>query len=516
MALPVTRPCFVQYKFRTYLNGQFEENLVYTEFGDLRKAGIAAISTAPTAAIGSSTGITATNVRYAVSYAEKQGSVVVHESDLSDYSTAIPSVNNQSIEITGLPTSHTNIRATHKRLYREDNSGLTRHVADIVIGTSTYTDTTPTLSLGAIAPENHGVPPYTKFNEIYHDIAWYAGDKTYPFRLWRSEVGKPEAVGALSYIDTLDGEAITGIKRLRDTLLVFCATCVYIVTGFSSSTFAMEKIEPNIGCISHHSIVNIEDVLWFASESGVYTYDGSFRYQMKDLEPYWRDDYSSNIAAYQDSIAIDDRFYHGYMLLIPKSSAFYYFGHYDSVRNGSQPDWVFDVRTRKDLSLGLISATNGANQYNQFVGSADGYIRQMNVASNADDDSDTNAKRLIIQTGANFLGKQAGIHKEGKKLTKFVSYVESESNAWTLYLTGGDEDVVNAANPDNSTKFFKEDVAASASGGFTKKSTHNHSGVERVSGNAFCVKVDASSPSGMKFRGYQGVWVPGEATRPAT
>lgn len=508
---PFVRPSFASYRKRTYIAGQFDSNLLWTEFGTLRKMGIARTSTAPTATVGSSTGITATNVIYFYTMAEKSGSTVIHESDLSEGSTPIPALSNQSVDISGLPTTGP-ARVTHKRLYRKDNGGFTRHVADIALATSTYTDTTPTLSLGEVAPTNHGEPGYFKYFATYRERLWGAGDTDNPSYAWYSEVGKPEAYGDLNYIPTPDGESITGMARCGDQLIVFCAQATYAIQEFGTGDFEITKLDPTIGCISHHSIVNIQETLWFASEIGVYTYNGSFKYMMEDLRDYWRDDYASNVTAYQDCNAIDDRYYNGYYLLIPKSTSFYYFGHYLPVWNGEQPYWVFDARTRADKALGVLSPL-GANRYDQYVGSDDGYLRKINVSANADDDSDALAKQLIIQTGALLMGETGGNIEQGKTFKKLWTYVESESNAWTLYLLSGDEDCVNMVNPDNSTNFWKDSVAASASSGKTKQSVHFHK-PERVSGRALSAKIIANSPSGMKYRGLGGTYGPGPASRP--
>lgn len=112
------------------------------------------------------------------------------------------------------------------------------------------------------------------------------------------------------------------------------------------------------------------------------------------------------------------------------------------------------------------------------------------------------------------MGKPPSVQDEGKKLVELRSYVEAEGNAWNMYATGGDEDVVNAGTPDNSTKFFLDAVAASASNGFTKLSTHNHDHVEKVAGNFFNFKITATSPDRMKYRGISGAYSPGDTTRP--
>lgn len=507
------RPCFALYKRRTFINGQFSPNLVFTENGSLYAAGIERTSTAVITTIGSGSGITATSVRYVYTMAEIVSGTVVHESDISDASVAIPSVVNKSIDISGLPTTHTNTRVSHKRLYRQDNGGLYRFVANIALATSTYTDTTATLALGAPAPSNRGVPPATKYNSVYHDRLWYAGNSDFKYRLWFSELFFGEAVGALSYIDTRDGEEITGIARCGDELIVFCPQSMYSVQGYTVSDFRMRKIDPSTGCISNASIVNIKERLFFASEEGVCLYDGSVKFLMEDLRDYWRDDYASNITTYQNCQAIESRYHRGYKLLIPKTNTFCYFGHYDSVFRGEQPYWIFDREARKTQTLGILTPSAGAFRYDEFGGYCDGYVRQHNIEADDADDDDDDGKECIIQTGALLMGDPGGSKTEGKSFTELWTYVESESSSWTMQVVGGDEDSINASTADNTSSFYKDDIAASAESGFTKASVHYHQPY-KVSGRALCLKITTLAAVGFKYRGFGGIYGPGEASRP--
>lgn len=509
--VPFTRPAFCTYNQRSYLNGQYSKNLVWTEFNSLRLAGIADNPEEPAVALGSSTGITAAQIRYVVTYAEIVGSVVVHESDVSDPTSAL-NASNQSIELTELQTSHSNSRVTHKRIYRSDNGGLYRFVANVAIATSTYTDTTPTLSLGAVAPENHGVPPYTKYNEVYHDRVWYAGDPDNPQRLYYSELGIGEAVGAASYIDTRDGEPIVSIKRVGDELIVFCPQAAYSVQGFTAADFVMRKISPAVGCLSHHAVVNINEILWFPSEAGVYSYNGSFNYESEAMRDYWRDDYKTYPLLYQDSVAVDDRAFRGYRLLIPKDSGFTYFLDYSSKDRGEAPYWMIDTTTRKNVALVRWSPP-GAFRADIYTGSSDGYLRK-DDPTNADDDSDSGDKTLSIQHGAALIGRPGGGALDGKTFKGIYSYVQAENDSWNFYALGGDEDVVSVGTPDNSSIFWRDARSASASAGKSAQSVHLHK-LEKVSGRALQVRISCANPLGFRYRGFGGIVGPGPATRPS-
>jgi hypothetical protein len=305
---------------------------------------------------------------------------------------------------------------------------------------------------------------------------------------------------------------VTGLKRLRDTLVVFCQRATYAIQGYSTADFVIHKISPSIGCLSHFAVVNIHNRLWFPAEDGVYTYDGGFTYQMQDLRDYFRDDYLANKAAYLDSIAVDDRNAQVYKLLVIRPTtpqSFYYVGDYQRVGAGTQPDWSTDVRAREDTGLGELSDGDSAEVY---AGSCDGFLRKENIQANADDDGDSFAKAMIIRHGHMLMSDPGKSIEEGKTFVRLWTYMKSENNAWNLYLLGGDEEAWTGLDPDNVTRFWKDAVAASASAGYTPKTVHLHI-PERVSGRGLTVKITASSPVGVVFRGYGGEYVPGPAYR---
>lgn len=519
-AVPFQRPDWTLYpaKKALVLVGQFEQPIVW--YSDLRRAYTVGIQgpgsdSAPLISPTVGTGITANSVVYSFSYAHVDSRGRVRgESGRSELSTSL-SVNNKAISVFDMPTSHPSDRVNFKRIWRRDNGGLTRHVANVAIGTSSYVDSTATLALGEPVPENRDLLlEYCKYTATYHDRVWYSGFRENRDRVYFSELGEVEAVGALSYIATRDGEHVTGIERCGDELIVFCGTALYSIQGYTSADFRMRKIDPSVGCISFASIVNINETLWFASETGVWTYNGQLKFQMEDLETYWRSGYEADEANYQDCVAIDDRFYQTYSLLIPKSAAFYYTGHYRPTWRGEQPYWVIDIRARKDSTIGVLSPP-GSFRHLPYSGSCDGHARKMNVLDDVSDDSDSGAKTIKIETGAILFSDPGGSSQDGKTPQKLWSYVRSEESDWTFYALGGDEDVVNAGVPDNSVSFWKDSRSASFSTGRTAQSVHYHK-PERVSGRALQVRIAAISPIQFRYRGFGGMYGAGPATRPGT
>lgn len=527
------QPDFINYQKLTYMVGQFSPGLVFdpTNF-KLYQLGIPPPGTAPTIAAASAiaTGVTAADVVGYVTFAIKapDGKILM-ESNPSPESNEID-LSGQAVTWTVLPTVCFNPDVNVVRLWRSVAGSLPRLAAERPLGTTTATEEVPTLALGSPLPNTdgvlnnaHGVPPYSRFIESYHERGWYAGDPNFPDRIYFSEVGKPWAVGPLSFLQTRDGENVTGLKKLRDQLVVFTKRATYVIQGWTSTDFVQTKVSPNIGCISHHSIVNIDNRLWFASEEGIYIYDGSgFYYQMEELRDHWRDEYinSTFTEAYEQSVGADDRYWRVYKLLIPKPPAsdtllgFYYVGHYGL---GPQVEWSFDQRTRRDRSQ------LGVGTIYFFTGSEDGFVRRDNQTTDLDDDGDTDARSILIRSSVVLFDKPGGDDEEGgKTFHKIYTYVESEHTTWQARIQAGDEEVYAAFTPDNTLYFWKDDVDASLLevddiNGFdytyVAKSVHVHN-PELVSGRGLMIEIAATSPDRLKYRGFGGYFGPGPAGRP--
>lgn len=435
------RPDFARYRRRTYISGIYNRTLLMTEFGTPAMAGMAPPVTTPTLGAGTgSGGSTGIAIGY-ITWRHKSGSTIVHESNPSG-ATASLSITGQGRSWTGLPTTDPSGRATHVAGYVSMDGAQPRSAWEREIGTASVNENVATSALGGVLSTKRGVPPYCRYLNVYHDRMWYTGDPANPYRVWFSEVGEPESVYALNYIDTRGFEPVTGQRAAGDQLVTFCRATTYDVQGYSIADFNMRKISPSVGCISHFAVVNINERLWFPALDGVYRFDGgsSFNYMLDDLRTYWRDDYTSNTSTYEDAVAVDDRIEQVYKLLIPKSSAFYYVGDYTPIELGEsqQPYWTWDKRTRQDKAIGVLLTAN-SGRGDVYTGSCDGYVRQENVASNADDDGDTLAKKLIIRHKHFYMGDPGGGRFHGKTVKNFDAHVMAESNAWTLDLFAGDD-----------------------------------------------------------------------------
>lgn len=439
-----TRPTFLQYKRRLYILGKFSPNILVTEFLTPHALGVDAPSNIPTIA-PSGSGITTKDgcIGY-FTFRHKIGDRIIAESSPSPPSTSVM-LSNQGRVWSNLPTTAQNPRVTHVCGYVSIDGADPRFAWERELGTTSVTENIATLALGEVLSFKRGVPTYGIFGELYHDRLWLvdAADRT---KIWFSELFEPESFGTTpsnNSFTTWDGEFITGVKRHGDILLIFCRNCTYAITGWTADDLVMRKIAPSVGCISPWAIVDINGRTWFPSQDGVYFFDGQFRNMMKDLASYWRDAYLADTTNYELSVAADDRFWHTYKLLIPGTTSFYYVGAYSGVEpelEGSvdQPIWSFDRRNRKDNALGLIRNVNSRRD-EVYTGSCDGLIRKENVDSNDDDDGDTYLKRLTLRYKHYFMEDPGGDEREGKNFNRLWTYVQSENNAWSLNMFGGDE-----------------------------------------------------------------------------
>lgn len=502
-------PSFAKFRRTTVIAGRYNRMVSYRDDLDTFYAiGITPPAVAPTLASGGGTGVIDGDIIGYYTFVQKAAGVFIMESAPGPASTTITVDKVGTINWSAIATT-AETRVTHVRLYRSDAGFTARQVAEFAIGTSTYTDTSSFLSLGQELELDGGVPPYTLYNCTYKGRVYYAGDPDHPDYVWLSNPEDPENVDPENFFRTASGEAVTGLGTQGDSLLIFTANTVDQHREFSTGDFAKRQISSSIGCINHRSIVQIHDRLWFASQAGVYVYDGAFRYVTADLKTFWKTEYSTNRAEYEDCFAADDRPENCYILSIPFADhtfrwVAYYLPFEPEVGGGdSQPWWYFDQRTRVDKALGLLTYHTGI-RFRLYVGSDDGYLRREDVDTDPSDDSDAFNKAMTIQTKLYLFDDPGGDSEEGKSLARLWSYVESENNAWTVKAYGGDESAA-----DQLTHNWKDDVAASAltSGGHTyvAKTVHWHV-PEQVVGRGFLFKYTATSPNQLYWRGFGGNW----------
>jgi len=159
-------------------------------------------------------------------------------------------------------------------------SGGTSFTADTDMNFETANDATYTFNAtdasykydGSTAASVAAIP-VTKYAKWFHNYMFCAGNSTTPSRLYFSNVDDPETWGGADYIDVNpnDGDEITGLHVLGDELVVTKRNRVWVLTGFTTASFAVTDLAERItgfGNISHRSMANIGNDLLFLSFIG--------------------------------------------------------------------------------------------------------------------------------------------------------------------------------------------------------------------------------------------------------
>lgn len=105
-------------------------------------------------------------------------------------------------------------------------------------------------------------------------------------RLYWSSIDSISTWGASDFRDVSknDGQEITGIKVLGETLVVFKNRSIWLCffTGDSDIPFIFRKSRSPVGCVSSQSIQESKNGLIFRSDDGYYFFDGNNSFKVSD------------------------------------------------------------------------------------------------------------------------------------------------------------------------------------------------------------------------------------------
>lgn len=215
----------------------------------------------------------------------------------------------------------TNEDETHWELEAADAAaGPWYRIARTVIGTTTFDDTSATISTVDLSPSTgiNNPPPSAKFilatdARIIMANGWEtSGGYVTPKnnRIWFTPVIGDNDVGDLERIPTgryLDVDAaITGLGGpIKGIIYVFSYRQIWrlVPTGDATSPYVKFAETPGIGCITQKSIITAEDengspCLYFLSHRGPYRIGANgMQYLGSDVEDIWNDSPVINLAA---------------------------------------------------------------------------------------------------------------------------------------------------------------------------------------------------------------------------
>lgn len=280
----------------------------------VRRVGLATPAAAPTGADDGAGALSLTR-SYRVRWVDVSGSDVRRVSEASAVLTRTIAAKAGST-ITR-PTAASEDE-THWDLEASDETtGPWYRIARTAIATTTYDDTSATISTTNLSPED-GInypPPSARYliaddNRVLMAGNWettggYVTPKNnrvwYTPVLGSSDIGDAERIPAGNYLDV--EAAITGIGGpLNGSIYVFSYRRIWklVPTGDAEAPYVRYGISSNIGCVEHKSIVLAEDedgnpALYFLSHRGPYRLGvGGLQYLGNDWETLWA---TINLAA---------------------------------------------------------------------------------------------------------------------------------------------------------------------------------------------------------------------------
>lgn len=170
-----------------------------------------------------------------------------------------------------------NRNITTVRIYRTvASAGLTvyYHVADVALGTTTYTDS----ANDSVVALNYTMssltwtgPPATLQGIIAHPGGFLCGFSGRD--LYLSEPYQPHA-WPLQYVKTMQTE-IVGIAIFNNAIIVMTTSHPYIGTGMSPAALTMQKLDSIDPCVSRRSIAVTLDGVYYASPQGIVKNDST-------------------------------------------------------------------------------------------------------------------------------------------------------------------------------------------------------------------------------------------------
>lgn len=204
------------------------------------------------------------------------------ESVMSPVSTTLYIKDGQQVDISGLPaawpgsyTGTYNTANMKVRLYRTVTSAAgTKYykVADVNLGTTTYTDTIPTKELATVLPsEFFDQPPSNMkgIQAIHNGIMVGFFENTVCF----SEPGFPHA-WPQKYQMQVDA-TIVGVSNVGQTVIILTTENPWVIQGAAPANMSKTRMDYRLPCTSKRGIVNMGYGLVFPSPGGLGYYSTS-------------------------------------------------------------------------------------------------------------------------------------------------------------------------------------------------------------------------------------------------
>lgn len=215
-----------------------------------------------------------------------------------------------------------------------------------------------------------------------------AGDTTNPQRLYFSPFSNGDLLGdnvtqfnnsfgGFADIRTFGHQRITGLASVGQSLLIFHERGISRFTGWSPEDFDIESgtrgLTADVGTIAPHTIVEVENTVYFLSDRGVYAATESGVDQIS--QPIEKVLSTATGSLFPNAWAVHDRLNREVWFNIPDEGTYVYnyrlgawSGPWDTIFNQSSAAWV----------------SGPASTPVVLLGGADGFVRQANLGAKDD------------------------------------------------------------------------------------------------------------------------------------
>lgn len=238
---------------------------------DYLEMGVPAPTVAASVAAAAGSSTTADTRAYVYTYVSTFGSLK-EESAPSPASAVITITTAQKVNLSGLPASAPagKYNITHVRIYRTINGDSTgsnyAFVAEIAIGTTTYSDDASALSLGVALPSLGWTPPPSGLKGLVSMaggvLAGFVGNTVY-----FSEPYQPHA-WPLRYAMNVPYQII-GLGAMGTSLIIMTDRFPYVISGNQPGSMSMEQIPIPQPCVAKRSITVSQAGVMYASPEGI-------------------------------------------------------------------------------------------------------------------------------------------------------------------------------------------------------------------------------------------------------
>ena len=275
----------------------------------VRNSGLPALASAPSVAAGAAG---TRNYIYAFHY---EYTYMVGDQEFQDVgpttfveldNSGDPSVNPNAI--TGIPvisngaTDNYDTAVIRVFIFRTIDAGQTLYqIGSVTNGTTSFNDNVSdtTAQNGDVIYTADGTvdfdpPPQSKYVHVVNNIGYYLniqdGAQVYPFRLRQSVPGDPDSCPIDFFVD-LEDEGV-GMSSVKSIPIAYCKKHIYRIENsfdqFGRGEMIPVRISDTVGCVSHNSIVQAENYVFWAGNDGFYASDG---YQFIKLSDLFNDRY---------------------------------------------------------------------------------------------------------------------------------------------------------------------------------------------------------------------------------